>query len=302
MVREEAEKLGAVARVDAAGNLFLTLNGRNPALPAIVIGSHLDSVPHGGNFDGAAGVVAGLAVMAELVGQNMQPPRDLILLATRAEEAVWFPLSYPGSEAALGLLKPRALEARRPTAAGRWPSICGRKASILTRCGVASPASTPAASPPSSKSISSKGRAWWPPRCRSASSPELPAAFAMSMRGASALMAIPVPSRALPAMTACLALPIWSPGSKRSGTRSSATAMRPPSPSAGWNPIRASMAAAACSANSASRSMCEAPTPPCWNGSRRGCTRFSPKSAPGAASPSKPGRASRGIRRRCRRR
>jgi N-carbamoyl-L-amino-acid hydrolase len=40
-------------------------------------------------------------------------PRDLIVLATRAEEAVWFPLSYPGSQAALGLLDPQALEARR---------------------------------------------------------------------------------------------------------------------------------------------------------------------------------------------
>ncbi|CAN7383208.1 Zn-dependent hydrolase [Mesorhizobium sp. LjNodule214] len=113
MVREEGEKLGAAARVDAAGNLYLTLKGRNPDLPPVVIGSHLDSVPHGGNFDGAAGVVAGLAVMAEFVGQKMQPSRDLILLATRAEEAVWFPLSYPGSEAALGLLQPEALEARR---------------------------------------------------------------------------------------------------------------------------------------------------------------------------------------------
>ncbi|MGX5840948.1 Zn-dependent hydrolase [Mesorhizobium sp. ArgA1] len=111
LVREEAERLGAVARVDAAGNLYLTLKGRDPALPAIVIGSHLDSVPHGGNFDGAAGVVAGLAVMAELVGQGM--PRDLIVLVTRAEEAVWFPLSYPGSQAALGLLEPAALEAKR---------------------------------------------------------------------------------------------------------------------------------------------------------------------------------------------
>ncbi|MGX9146853.1 hydantoinase/carbamoylase family amidase [Mesorhizobium sp. 128a] len=111
LVREEAERLGAVARVDAAGNLYLTLIGRDPALPAIVIGSHLDSVPHGGNFDGAAGVVAGLAVMAELVGQGM--PRDLIVLVTRAEEAVWFPLSYPGSQAALGLLAPAALDAKR---------------------------------------------------------------------------------------------------------------------------------------------------------------------------------------------
>ncbi|TPN85510.1 hydantoinase/carbamoylase family amidase [Mesorhizobium sp. CU2] len=113
LVRKEAEKLGAVARADAAGNLYLTFRGRDPELPAIVIGSHLDSVAHGGNFDGAAGVVAGLAVMAELVEQNIRLPRDLIVLATRAEEAVWFPLSYPGSEAALGLLAPKALEAKR---------------------------------------------------------------------------------------------------------------------------------------------------------------------------------------------
>ena len=112
LMREEAEKLGAVTRVDAAGNLYLTLRGRDPNLPAIVTGSHLDSVPHGGNFDGAAGVVAGLAVMAEVVGQGIQLPRDLIVLVTRAEEAVWFPLSYPGSRAALGLLDPAALDAK----------------------------------------------------------------------------------------------------------------------------------------------------------------------------------------------
>ncbi|UCI23414.1 Zn-dependent hydrolase [Mesorhizobium sp. B2-8-5] len=112
-VRNEGEKLGAVARVDAAGNLYLTLKGRDPDLSAIVIGSHLDSVAHGGNFDGAAGVVAGLAVMAELVEQNIRLARDLIVLAARAEEAVWFPLSYPGSQAALGLLDLQALEARR---------------------------------------------------------------------------------------------------------------------------------------------------------------------------------------------
>ncbi|WP_434723134.1 Zn-dependent hydrolase [Mesorhizobium sp. RIZ17] len=113
LVRNEGEKLGAVARVDAAGNLYLTLSGRNPELPAIVVGSHLDSVAHGGNFDGAAGVVAGLAVMAELVEKGIRLPRDLVVLATRAEEAVWFPLSYPGSQAALGLLDPRALDAKR---------------------------------------------------------------------------------------------------------------------------------------------------------------------------------------------
>lgn len=113
LMRAEAEKLGAVARTDAAGNLYLSLAGRDRERPRIVIGSHLDSVPHGGNFDGAAGVAAGLAVMAEFVSQGLAPPRDLTVLATRAEEAAWFPLSYPGSLAALGRLPPEALTAQR---------------------------------------------------------------------------------------------------------------------------------------------------------------------------------------------
>lgn len=105
--------LGAEARVDAAGNLYLTRPGRDRSLPALVIGSHLDSVPHGGNFDGAAGVVAGLGVMAELTRRGVETERDLIVMATRAEEAVWFPLSYPGAEAALGRLAMSALDAQR---------------------------------------------------------------------------------------------------------------------------------------------------------------------------------------------
>lgn len=113
LVRREGERLGAEARTDAAGNLYLTLPGSEPALPALVIGSHLDSVPHGGNFDGAAGVLAGLAVIANLRAEGLRLPRALTVLVTRAEEAVWFPLSYPGAEASLGRLPSSALEARR---------------------------------------------------------------------------------------------------------------------------------------------------------------------------------------------
>jgi beta-ureidopropionase / N-carbamoyl-L-amino-acid hydrolase len=113
LVRREAEALGASARVDAAGNLYLTRRGSNPSLPALIVGSHLDTVPHGGNFDGAAGVVAGLAALADLAAAGFVAQRDLTVMATRAEEAAWFPLSYPGSLAALGLLPAEALEARR---------------------------------------------------------------------------------------------------------------------------------------------------------------------------------------------
>lgn len=113
IVRAAGVALGLEDRVDAAGNLYLTLPGRDRHLPALVFGSHLDSVPHGGNYDGAAGVVAGLAVQAALLRAGEVPSRDLTVMALRAEEAVWFPLSYPGAEAALGRLPPVALEARR---------------------------------------------------------------------------------------------------------------------------------------------------------------------------------------------
>lgn len=113
LMRTTAERLGASARVDGAGNLYLTLAGTRPDLPAIFIGSHLDTVPHGGNFDGAAGVVAGLGVMADLAAAGIRPTRSLTVMATRAEEAAWFPLSYPGSRAAFGLMTPEELSARR---------------------------------------------------------------------------------------------------------------------------------------------------------------------------------------------
>src|SRR5215469_13453580 len=48
---------------DAAKNLIVTLPGREPEKPFLACGSHLDSVPQGGNYDGAAGVVAGLTVV-----------------------------------------------------------------------------------------------------------------------------------------------------------------------------------------------------------------------------------------------
>ena len=61
---------GAVTRVDAAGNLVGTIPGRNPALGSIMVGSHSDTVPDGGRFDGIAGVVAALEVARALRDQG----------------------------------------------------------------------------------------------------------------------------------------------------------------------------------------------------------------------------------------
>lgn len=105
MIRREAAEIGLEHRADAIGNLYVTLPGRDRTAPVLMTGSHLDSVPHGGNYDGAAGVLAGL-FMLEQLAQGPQPPCDVTLMAIRAEEMIWFPEHYLGSRAAFGLLPP----------------------------------------------------------------------------------------------------------------------------------------------------------------------------------------------------
>ena len=114
IVREAADAVGLETRADPAGNLLMTLPGSDRAAKRVVLGSHLDSVKSGGNYDGAAGVLAGLAAVAGMKRAGFVPGRDVTVVAVRAEEAgAWFPVSYPGSRAALGLLKPAELGIRR---------------------------------------------------------------------------------------------------------------------------------------------------------------------------------------------
>ena len=114
LVRAEAEALGLEIAIDPAGNLLMTLPGSDRAAKRIVLGSHLDSVPEGGNYDGAAGVLAGLATVARMRKAGFVPGRDITVLAIRAEEAgAWFPTSYPGSRASLGQLPAAALDVKR---------------------------------------------------------------------------------------------------------------------------------------------------------------------------------------------
>src|SRR5260221_6770601 len=59
IMRAAAESIGLDVSIDAIGNLMMTLPGRDRLAPRIIVGSHLDSVPQGGNYDGAAGGGAG---------------------------------------------------------------------------------------------------------------------------------------------------------------------------------------------------------------------------------------------------
>jgi len=113
LLAEHGAARGLAVSHDFAANTYVTLRGRNAGAPRILMGSHLDSVPHGGNFDGAAGVVAGLVVIESLRALGVEPRCDVTAMGVRAEESVWFQVSYIGSRSALGTLPEGALEARR---------------------------------------------------------------------------------------------------------------------------------------------------------------------------------------------
>ncbi|WP_395541192.1 hydantoinase/carbamoylase family amidase [Neotabrizicola sp. sgz301269] len=113
LIEAEALALGMEVRRDAAGNLFARLPGRDSSLTPLYCGSHLDTVTEGGAFDGQAGVAAALALAAALRATGRTPAADFIVTVTRAEESVWFPVSYIGSRAALGRLAPEDMQAKR---------------------------------------------------------------------------------------------------------------------------------------------------------------------------------------------
>jgi N-carbamoyl-L-amino-acid hydrolase len=105
LIETEARRLGLETAWDAGANLWATLPGSEPGLPFVACGSHLDSVPQGGNFDGAAGVLAGLLALARLREEGFQPRRSIRLLALRGEESAFYGQAYLGSSALFGKLR-----------------------------------------------------------------------------------------------------------------------------------------------------------------------------------------------------
>lgn len=102
-VRDFARRHGLQVLNDAFGNIQVLLPGVDPATPCVTTGSHLDSVPHGGNYDGLAGVAAGLAVLAAAAADPASRAKPLRAVAMRCEESPWFGNAYLGSRLMLGL-------------------------------------------------------------------------------------------------------------------------------------------------------------------------------------------------------
>ncbi|MDM0038454.1 Zn-dependent hydrolase [Variovorax sp. J22G21] len=84
------EEAGCSVRVDAIGNLFARRPGQNPALPAVATGSHIDTQPTGGKFDGNYGVLAGLEVLRTLNDAGIRTEAPLEVCVWTNEEGSRF--------------------------------------------------------------------------------------------------------------------------------------------------------------------------------------------------------------------
>lgn len=102
LVKEWMKEAGLTITEDGAGNVFGRLEGKNNELPAIVSGSHVDSVPNGGHFDGPLGVLSSLEVVEAWKETGYTPDRPYEVAIFTDEEGARFNSGLSGSRAAAG--------------------------------------------------------------------------------------------------------------------------------------------------------------------------------------------------------
>ncbi len=93
---ELLKTLGFVVRRDAIGNVFARIEGLEPHLAAVATGSHIDSVPNGGAYDGIVGVLAGIYALSQFKPKSLKRSVELIIF--RAEESSRFGFACMGSK------------------------------------------------------------------------------------------------------------------------------------------------------------------------------------------------------------
>ena len=138
-----ARERGMACTPDRNGNLWAWWG--DPADGAVVTGSHLDSVPDGGAFDGPLGVVSGFLAVDELRARGVVPARPVAVVAFADEEGARFGVACAGSRLLTGVLDPERARALRDAdgtsladamrAAGADPLALGRDDEALRRIG-----------------------------------------------------------------------------------------------------------------------------------------------------------------------
>ncbi len=104
-VMDMIRSFGATPRIDTAGNIFARLEGSKPGLKTMLSGSHIDTVPHGGNFDGVVGSLSAIEILRTMKegGQSFRHPFEIAIWANEEGGTV-------GSQHAAGNIDPARLE------------------------------------------------------------------------------------------------------------------------------------------------------------------------------------------------
>lgn len=104
------QEAGMKSHIDHFGNLIGRLEGSNPGLPALMMGSHLDSQPYGGRFDGVAGVLCAIEAVKAITEMGLKPERSIEVVSFADEEGWRFTKGLFGSRGILGKLEPGELQ------------------------------------------------------------------------------------------------------------------------------------------------------------------------------------------------
>ena len=110
-LRAEMQSAGLTVREDAIGNLIGRLEGSRLDLAPVMVGSHFDSVPNGGKFDGQAGVVAGIEIAFLFKERGLKPERPIEIIAMIEEEGTRFGGGLVASRILTGKLGADCLDA-----------------------------------------------------------------------------------------------------------------------------------------------------------------------------------------------
>lgn len=98
-------EMGMTVKVDSIGNIIARRKGKKDTLPAVAVGSHLDTVYNGGRYDGLLGVVAGIEIVRSMEDENLETLHPIEVIAFSCEESSRFGISTLGSKAMIGELQ-----------------------------------------------------------------------------------------------------------------------------------------------------------------------------------------------------
>jgi allantoate deiminase len=135
---------GMVAEIDPLGSVVGRFGTDKNDAKTLLIGSHIDTVPNGGIYDGPLGVMAGLAVVEELQRRNIRLPFAIEVLAFSDEEGVRFPSPFSSSRAVAGTFDEKLLDEKDKSGVSRgdalkafgcdpaqWPRVARKRDDIL---------------------------------------------------------------------------------------------------------------------------------------------------------------------------